>query len=102
MDPKWYKNGQKRIEGTLKDGKGHGTVIEYREDGSKLKETPRVDGIKNWYGTEIIYYEDGSKKYVTPFVDGKRHGTAIRYREDGSKERETVWENGNIISNKKF
>jgi len=35
-------------------------------------------------------------------VNGKINGTQIGYREDGSKAMETLYENGNVISRKKF
>ena len=93
--------------------------IVYREDGSKLSETPYV--YDNKHGTAIVFdwdgsksaeivfengeeisrkkfyyghYPDGSKKYESPYVDGKEHGTAIIYRADGSKQAEILWVEG--------
>ena len=76
-------------ESPMVDGKTHGMVRGYHEDGSKSSETPYVEGKRQ--GVMIKYYEDGSKSSETPYVDGNANGTEIKYRRNGSKEMETVY-----------
>ncbi len=52
--------------------------------------------------TEVLYHEDGSKSRETPWVDGKKHGTEIHYHKYGSKKTEIVYENGEVISSKRY
>ena len=98
----------------------HGTAVDYREDGSKWRETVFVKHNKQ---SEVWYREDGSKWKEMPYngfvlhgtvvwllqgrieegrKSGSRQGTwhSLGYREDGSKAMETVYENGNKISRK--
>ena len=83
------------------DGKQHGTMIIYREDGSKREEYV----FENNYqisSKKFNYYGYGLKRSETPYLDGKKHGTWIRYNEDGSKKEETLYESGKEISRKEF
>ena len=91
------EDGSKRWENPYVNGKKHGTVVYYHKDGS----TNTTEWIHDT-GTVMHFYEDGSKMSETPYVDGKWHGTKIRYRQDGSKWWETVYENGKMISTKRF
>tara|TARA_A100001037_G_scaffold298134_1_gene321340 strand:- start:251 stop:655 length:405 start_codon:yes stop_codon:yes gene_type:complete len=54
-------------------------------------------------GMVIECRKDGSKLRETPFVNGKEHGTAIRYFEGGGgKASEIVYEHGKKISQKAY
>lgn len=92
-------------------------LIQLRQELAELKKGPTVnndqikyiDGIpylkgekEPFTGTSIGYREDGSKYGEIPFVDGKEHGTVIWYRKDGSKKEGAVFENGKIISSKRY
>ena len=95
-----WEDGSKMEETPYVDGKEHGMVFGYNRDGSKSRETPYVDGKS--HGTAIFYWKNGSKKVETPWVNSKKHGTMIEYYEDGSKVREVVYENGKTIYSRAF
>ncbi|MBT3469992.1 MAG: hypothetical protein HN467_11775 [Opitutae bacterium] len=94
----YHEDGSKRSETPYVDGKMHGTALWYFKDGSTKTSAEWVHGT----GTEIWYHEDGSKWVETPYVDGKQHGTAIQYNKDGSPQNEIVYENGEVISSKRY
>ena len=47
-------------------------------------------------GTEIWYHKDGTKMEETPYVDGEIHGKYMAYHEDGSKMSEAYYNNGKL------
>ena len=56
-----YENGEKSVEGYLKDGKEDGKWISYSENGKIRTETNKKDGLR----VKITYYnEDGSIESV--------------------------------------
>jgi len=67
----YYDNGNKREEGTFKDGKKHGLFQRWFENGQK----------------------DGEATYV----DGLRHGLYQRWKEDGTILEEAIYENGEKV-----
>ncbi len=87
---KWYKNGQKRMEGTLSNDKRHGVVTWWDETGRKVTEVNYKDGKKHglstyWHGTNMI--ESVYKIREENYKGGKRHGLAISYHENAQKEK---------------
>ena len=74
----WYENGQKRSEGTYKDGEKDGLWTEWRENGQK-----------RWEET----YK-GVDKYGDPIRDGNW----TEWYENGQKRREGTWKDGKFIS----
>ena len=67
------------------DGKLHGMVMGYYEDGTKSRETPYVDGKRQ--GVMIKYHEDGSKSGEHSYVKGLQDGAQTLYHRNGSKYR---------------
>ena len=103
----WKINGEPCAESTLKDG--NGVMIWHRDDGSKLQKAVYVDGKQ--HGMVINYNRDGStwtEEYNYRFpVYGTRNGTKIELWNNGplkgiQKRLEMVWENGKMISEKKW
>ena len=66
-----YENGQKRSEGTLKDGK--------------------ADGKFTWW------YENGQKMLEGTYKEGKLVGKQTAWYENGQKSSERTWKDGNLI-----
>ena len=62
---KYYTNGNKKEEGTFKDGKKDGLWTWWYENGQKKKEVTYKDGKQE--GIETWYNEDGSVKEVKEF-----------------------------------
>ena len=61
----WYKNGQKRSEGKIKDGKVISCEV-WKPNGEKCLNTTLKDG----NGVLVIYKHDGAEKIRTTFMDG--------------------------------
>ena len=95
----FYEDGSKWIETPYVEDKIHGTRISYHEDGSIQATTPYLDGKKD--GPQIWYYKDGSR-IVTHYVNDKMHGPQIWYRKDGSIKRESFYEHGRKISDEEY
>jgi len=68
-----YENGQRRLEGSYKDGE--------------------MDGL--W----TLWHENGQRKIEEKFKDGKKEGS-IFWDENGQKRSEVNWKDGEIVSQK--
>ena len=77
----YHSNGQKKFEGSFKDGKLNGLCTSWYENGQK--ETEGKYKVGEGYGLWNIWYENGQKKSEATFKDGKliSHN---RWNEDGS------------------
>jgi len=78
----FYENGQKKSEGTYKDGKEDGLYTSWFENGQKRGERIYVDGfiddLKGWN----IY---GQINRIYLYKNGLPHGKHIDIEEDGGK-----------------
>jgi antitoxin component YwqK of YwqJK toxin-antitoxin module len=72
----WHENGQKRLEGNMKNSKKEGL----------------------WIG----WYEKGQKKKEENFKDGKLDGLRRQWDEDNHLTGERTYKNGELISEKDF
>ncbi len=70
-----YENGQRRLEGSYKDGE--------------------MDGL--W----TLWHENGQRKVEEKFKDGKKEGS-IFWDENGQKRSEVNWKDGEIVSQKSW
>ena len=81
-----YKNGQKKIEANMKDGKPDGLTFGWHENGKKMQEVKwnegKAEGLATWW------YESGQKKLSGTFKEGKRHGLWTWWDEGGQKKSE--------------
>jgi antitoxin component YwqK of YwqJK toxin-antitoxin module len=68
----WYENGQKKAEGTFKDGKLEGPYTSWYENGQKKAEANYKDG--KLEGLVTLWYESGKKKSESTYNDGKQQG----------------------------
>ena len=92
----WYENGQKKWEGTYKDGK----IVEewtfhydYYENGQKKEEgTYKKNGKKD--GKWTSWHENGKKTIEGTYKDGKKDGLETRWYENGQKELEGTYKDG--------
>jgi antitoxin component YwqK of YwqJK toxin-antitoxin module len=78
----WYENGQKKREGTFKDGKKVGKWTRWYENGQKKREGTYKDGELNglWTG----WYKNGQKKYEETYKD-RQFISAKCWDEDGNE-----------------
>jgi len=88
----WYENGQKEEEGTYKDGEQDGKWVEWYENGQKEEEGTYKDGEQD--GKWVEWYENGQKEEEGTYKDGEQDGLWTYYRKDGSNEKEGYFENG--------
>ena len=65
---RFYENGQKR-ESSYKDGKAHGLMTVWYENGQKMKEENYKDGKQD--GHSILYHEDGTELGRSTYKDGE-------------------------------
>jgi len=87
----YHKNGQKKEEGTYKDGKLDGLVTNWYENGKKNRERTYKDGVRD--GKWTYWYEDGGKEEGT-YKDGKLDGLVTNWYENGQKSGESTYIDG--------
>ena len=79
----WYENGQIRSEETYKDGKEDGKWTRWHENGQKRSEGTYKDGERDRKWTD--WYKNGQKKWEGTYKDGKWIKRTW-WDEDGNKE----------------
>jgi antitoxin component YwqK of YwqJK toxin-antitoxin module len=89
-----HSNGNREMEGTLKDGKWHGKTVLCYESGQK-----RIE--ENWnngeaHGPWVEWHENGSKKKEGTIKKGKEDGIELLWHEDGKKQGRLDWKNGEL------
>ena len=65
----WYENGQKKLEGTFKDGERDGLYTFWYDNVQKQFEGIYKEGERN--GLSTNWYENGQKKVEVSFKDGE-------------------------------
>jgi antitoxin component YwqK of YwqJK toxin-antitoxin module len=95
-----HENGQKRGEGTFKDGKPEGLATTWYENGQKRSEVTWKDGkveglVTHWHG-------NGQKAAEATFKDGKQEGPTTDWHENGQKAAEAMFKDGKIVSKTKW
>ena len=88
---RFYENGQKR-ESSYKDGKAHGLMTVWYENGQKKAERIYKDGNQN--GLETTWQKSGEKKWEINYKDGKRHGLWTWWQKNGQKQEEGNYTDG--------
>ncbi len=82
----YFKDGKKKTEIPIKDGKKHGLAIEYYNNGNKFQEVTYKEGIKE--GVARKYFETGQLAQETNYLAGLMHGTQKKYRANGKMSSE--------------
>ena len=80
-----YENGQKKVEGTWKDGKEDGLRTRWHKNGKKALELTYKDGKK--VGLATAWYENGQKAAEKTHKDGKVV-SETKWDEEGNALRE--------------
>ena len=94
----YYKDGQKKWEGTYKGVNFKGEPIKdglwtwWKWNGQKKKEGSYKDGEKD--GLWTLWYENGQKKSESTYKDGEKDGLLTRWWENGQKRYETTYKDG--------
>jgi hypothetical protein len=85
----YYKDGKKRAEVPMVNGKKHGLAREYYPDGKLYQEIDYRHGIK--HGVARRYFETGVLYQETPYDSGRIHGVQKKYRANGRLTAEIPW-----------
>ena len=88
----WHKNGQKKAEINHKNGKGDGLQRHWHENGQKKAEVNHKNGKED--GLYVEWYEDGQKAYEWNYKDGKQDGLFVGWHENGQKSGEGNFKDG--------
>lgn len=76
-----------------------GRAFQDHANGQRQGEMDFVEG--RLHGVVREWYEDGTQSTETHFANGERHGANTYWNEDGSILKEQVWEDGTLVSEKK-
>ena len=79
-----YENGEKKLEGSYKDGKEDGLWTYWTENGQKRLEGTWKDG--EYDGLHTVWYEDGQKKWELTYDNGKEVGLHTFWGKNDEKE----------------
>jgi antitoxin component YwqK of YwqJK toxin-antitoxin module len=80
----YFDNGQKREEGSYKNGKKDGLWNTWRKNGQRKVDVNYKDGKRDGFFTE--YYDNGQKFYEGNYRDGKMDGAWSHWHKSGQKE----------------
>ena len=81
---KFYENGKKEFEVTIKDGKEDGLVVKWHKNGQKKAEVNRLAGKPE--GIHWEWYESGQKRGEINWKNGKKNGIQTQWHENGNKK----------------
>lgn len=91
----YYENGQKRIEGEIKNGQRTGKWTFWFEHGPVWSEGFYKNGIRD--GETRVFHENGNLFYQGSYQDGQKHGTWKFYDENGNLVNQVVFDKGVLI-----
>ena len=87
-----FKNGGKKIEFNIKNGKPHGLSTQWYENGKMQAKVNNRDGKHD--GLTERWYENGQKAEESTYKAGELDGPGVSWHENGQKEMEGKWKNG--------
>ncbi len=88
----FYENGQKKFEGTYKDGRLDGLVNKWYDNGQKKFEGTYKDGKED--GLVDKWYDNGQKNSEGTYKDGKEDGLWTHWSPDGKNKSEIIFKEG--------
>ena len=96
----WYSNGHLTSTAHYKDGKEHGTSIQYHAPGKILNIQNYKDG--KHHGQVIKFYEYGMIESIDLYNEGKKHGWCAEFDILGKTIQSVQYENGELQYNHKW
>ena len=100
LETLWFKNGQKREEGTWNEnGKQDGLYNTWYKNGQKRLEVNYKNGKKM---SETKWYSGGQKLSKWSFMGGELDGLETNWYENGQKSSELTYKDGKVFSSKKW
>ena len=94
----WHENENKKSVSNFKGGKLDGLFLSWYENGQKLAELNFKEG--KFEGLHVGWYKNGQKKVETNWKEGKQDGLAVGWHENGLKGGEIDWKDGKKVSSK--
>lgn len=95
---RYFRNGEKELEGPIKSGEKHGIWTQWYPSGEKWTETKYKKGKR--YGKMIEWYKSGEVNYIAHYKNDVPHGEWIFYDGEGNKVKKVVYENGEQVKEK--
>jgi antitoxin component YwqK of YwqJK toxin-antitoxin module len=92
LSTQWYENGKMQAKTNNRDGKHDGLTERWYENGQKEQEGTYKEGKEN--GLVVLWYENGQKAEETTYKGGEANGPYMSWHENGQKESEGKWKNG--------
>ena len=83
-----FKNGGKKLEFNIKNGKPHGLSTQWYENGKMQAKANNRDGKHD--GLAERWYENGKKADEATYNEGKQSGIVLHWHENGQKAEETT------------
>ena len=87
-----FPNGKKKMNVPIKNGKIHGSVKEWAQNGKKIYEADYENGLQT--GMERQWYANGNKKLEIPYSSGLTNGVCIEWFKNKQKKSEGRFVNG--------
>ena len=88
----YHKNGNKKTEGTFKDGLANGAFINWHENGQKEIEGIVINGLQS--GHAKSWHKNGKKRDETIFKRGKPNGQYFAWYDNGQIYIKSRFKNG--------
>lgn len=95
----FYRNGNKKIEGKLKNNLRHGKWIYWYENGNKWSEGNFKNGLSN--GRFEVYNSDGTRMLSSGYSNGEPDGLWIFF-ENNKKKKEVLYRNNTVVSSREY
>ncbi|MFH2141913.1 MAG: hypothetical protein ABIJ97_05795 [Bacteroidota bacterium] len=99
-ETRFYANGEKEIEGELKNGMRHGKWTYWYDTGIKWSEGYFKDDMSD--GKFTIWYKSGLKNYDAEYKEGKPNGKWVFCDDSGKKFKEVIFNMGEKVSEKEY
>jgi antitoxin component YwqK of YwqJK toxin-antitoxin module len=90
----YYQNGQKRIEGSIKDGNRNGKWTFWFEHGPIWSEGFYSNGIRT--DSTWVYHENGTLFYKGTYLEGEKHGTWKFYDDEENLVNQVIFDHGKL------
>ena len=92
LSTQWYENGKMQAKVNNRDGKHDGLTERWYENGQKAEEATYKEGKGN--GLVLHWFENGQKAEESTYKAGELDGPGVSWHENGQKEMEGKWKNG--------
>ena len=89
-----FEDDTPRYDATIVNGKPHGTVTIFHQNGEKLFSAAYQNGIQQ--GIEYNWHPNGTLQFSIHYERGQRHGKMTSWREDGSRQMDIFFSHGKI------